>query len=643
MTKIKSFTITGIRGIKEPLTLELDTNSLLIYGDNGSGKSSITDAFEWFYSNQVKHLTGEEIGRRGLEALRNIFLKDEEKATAAINFTTDIYNSERSLFYKKESLQSEHSNVSEEFAGYLKASQKENLILRCNDIVNFILATKKEKLDSLSEIIGFSEVSKVRETLRKIVGDLKREFKRCDFDHMINIQQQKIIDYFGRNITSDDQFFAVINESIKPLGMNKAIDRFDEIEALINLIKKPEDVRTIELQLLYDKIADWADNTSIILDKIENVYEEYHSQFRKIIDDIEQINKILLENLLTEGVKIIKENVITNDQCPLCLQPKNRYELLKELQTRIVELDVFKKEKLKLESLKETLKRELKDPVQKINYYLSEKHLISGENRDLNKILEQLKDGLEGYVAQVQIEILPSQTLKLPVEILVNRQLLIQLNDLCRQKSKILKESKKDDQGFEIQRKILLGREAYTSIKKLKNEKVLLERQQQSIEVIYSEFLKKQKEALESFLAHFSGEINTLYQFMNPDERIESIKLLPLEKDDELVGLTLEFTFHSNAVSPPHKYLSESHLNCLGIVFFLTSVKAFNKINRFFILDDVISSFDCTHRKRFADLLSEKFSDYQVIVMTHERNWFESINHDFKDKNWLVKILSPKF
>ena len=43
MIKLKHIKITGIRGVKECLPLSLDKKSLLIYGDNGTGKSSITD------------------------------------------------------------------------------------------------------------------------------------------------------------------------------------------------------------------------------------------------------------------------------------------------------------------------------------------------------------------------------------------------------------------------------------------------------------------------------------------------------------------------------------------------------------------------------------------------------------------------
>ena len=141
---------------------------------------------------------------------------------------------------------------------------------------------------------------------------------------------------------------------------------------------------------------------------------------------------------------------------------------------------------------------------------------------------------------------------------------------------------------------------------------------------------------MEAFLSLFSDSIRDLYGFMNPNENIGDFKIVPLQKEDELVGITIEFKFFASQVSPPTKYLSESHLNCLGIAFFLASVSAFNKQNKFFVLDDVISSFDSTHRKRFADLLNERFSSYQVIVLTHERTWFEYFANLVKGKGWRI-------
>jgi len=639
MNKIKSVKIKGLRGIKEEVSLDLETNSLLLYGDNGSGKSSITDAFEWFYTNRIDHLVSEEIGRSGLEALRNIFLKDDENGMIDVRFTNDNYNSEKSIFYKKESLKSEHANQSEAFAEYLKESQKENLLLRYNDMVTFILDSKKGKLEMLSDIIGFSRVSQVRDILRRAAGDLARELKRGNFDNRISNQQAKIIENLGSVVTSEEQLIDAINELLKPLGINREITRINEIDEILSLVKKPEDSRAIELQSYYNKMIDWTSDVPAVLETIEDQYKEYHEQFQKITGDIEKINKILLENLLNEGVRVIKENVIAGDRCPLCMQPKNKSELLKELEARIIELEQYKKEKLNINRLKESLNRELKAPLQRLNYFLFEQYSNTEENRELKENIENLKAGLENYSTQLDLEISTSQRLRKPGEIAIDRTKLNQIAGFCKKQAANLKASKKDDPGFEIQGKLLLSREAYLDIQRLKKEKEAVELQQKSLELIYSEFLKKQKQALESFLSRFSNDINDFYQFMNPGEKVEDIKLIPLEKEDELQGLTLEFRFFENSESPPQKYLSESHLNCLGIAFFLTSVKAFNKRNQFFILDDVISGFDTIHGKRFAQLLLEKFPGYQVILMTHENHWFELVKDLMKERGWNIDTI----
>lgn len=639
MTKIVSVKINGLRGVRDNLKLDLGQNSLLLFGENGSGKSSITDAIEWFYTNRIGHLVGEEIGRSGLEGLRNIFLNEEDKGTIAVDYSDNTLNAGRSIFLKKESLQSNISNTSEEFKLFLADSQKENLILRHGDLEDFILASKREKLDTLSEIIGFREVSKVREALRKIVGELTRDFKRGDFDNRISNLQAKIIEQLGRVVTSEGQFIDAVNELIAPLEIGRTVTRFDEIGEILNLIQKPGDSKNTELQLLYDKISQWLPGIPATLNEIERLYNEYHQKFHKIIGDIEKISKIMLEKLVDEGIKVIKSSAVSDDRCPLCLQPKNRNDLLTELEARLHELQQTKSEKLKLDEQKETLKRSLKEPLQRINYSLSEKYMGADENHDLKEKLELLKTGLENYSAQLNIEISTTPQLKIPKEMVIEKKILDSIDEFCKQKIEELKLSRSDDLRFDIHEKILLSREAYQGIIKQKKEKEALEHQQRSMDLIYKEFLKKQQDALESFLSQFSQEIDEIYQYLNPGEKVENIELIPLEKDDELVGLTLEFKFFENSESPPQKYLSESHLNCLGLAFFLTSAKAFNKRNKFFIMDDVISSFDETHKKRFSDLLMEKFSDYQIILLTHEKNWFEEISPFLEEQDWAVNTI----
>ncbi|GAH98237.1 unnamed protein product [marine sediment metagenome] len=202
--KIKEIQISGIRGIKKDLNITLDSSkSILIYGDNGSGKSSITDAIEWFYSDRVEHLSSEEIGRKGINALRSVFLPEDKAAYAELRFSDSRFDSRKKLFYKRSKLTSEYSNSTEEFNNYIDTFLKENLILRYKDLLKFILFTKAEKLEEISQIIGFSEVTKIKTVFKKAVNSLKRELKIRNVDSHINRQQARILEQIGQNINND--------------------------------------------------------------------------------------------------------------------------------------------------------------------------------------------------------------------------------------------------------------------------------------------------------------------------------------------------------------------------------------------------------------------------------------------------------
>jgi energy-coupling factor transporter ATP-binding protein EcfA2 len=639
MTKIKSVVIRGLRGVREELRLELDGRSLLVYGDNGSGKSSITDALEWFYEDKIEHLSSEEIGRKGFEGMRNIFLDEGEPASLAIEYKNGGLSASKSLYLKKNTLKSEYDDGVPELEDYLGQSSKENLILRFRDLADFILASKKEKLDTLSEIIGFSEVSKTRNTLRKIVGELHKDIKRGNFDDRINSRQQDIIDQLGRNITSDTQFAEAVNEAVAPLKLGIQMKAIGDIDAILDAIEEPEDKLAVQLESFYKRAGHWAIEVKPVLDEIDRFYKEYYMQFNKIIGDIEQLSKILLERLLNEGSRLLKNNTFTEEACPLCLQPISRKKLLDDLDRRIGELKSFKKEQEALDGFKDSLRKELKSPMQMIDAFLREPHIKNDAGQELAGELEALKGELNQLDELTMIKLAPGSKLKSPDETKVDRGLLDRIAAICKEKALALTKPRDGDSKFDIQRKIILTKEAYSAKQRLERKKRSLLVQKNAMELIYSEFVKKQQKALEDFLTQFSSEIDSYYNFMNPGESVSKIRLKPLEKDEELQGITLEYSFFDETQSPPQKYLSESHLNCLGLAFFLTSVKAFNKQNKFFVLDDVISSFDSNHRKRFADLLLEKFSDYQILLLTHEREWFELIKKLMKGKNWLLKTV----
>ena len=336
-TKIKSISIAGIRGIKDSVSLSLNEKSVLLYGDNGTGKSSISDAIEWFYTDKVSHLSGSEIDLK--DALRNSYQKDSDTASIAISYNRNVIDATKSLFIKRGKLTSELSNSSDDFEKYYSASQSENLLLRYQFLRDFIDQTKGDKLKYLSDIIGFSEVTKMKDVLRKAFNSIKSEIKTQNFEAQINNEKQTLIAKIGAAVSQENNLFEKINEIIEPLKTGITVNSIEDIDKVLNHIKKPANTKQItELQFLENT------NKALSILKseisfIDGEYQKYFSEFNKIAEDVQSIMQTFLTELLKSGETVISKKYHKEDNCPLCLQEKNLEELKTDIQRRLKDVE----------------------------------------------------------------------------------------------------------------------------------------------------------------------------------------------------------------------------------------------------------------------------------------------------------------
>lgn len=229
--KIKNLKIKGIRGAKNTLELALNGKSILLYGDNGTGKSSLSDAIEWFYTNKIKHLSTPEIDTN--DAIRNAKINETENSEVSISFSNSSLDSSKILSLKNTKLVSKSSNVTVEFKKYIEDSESENLISRYQYIRNFVDKPKGEKLKYLSEIIGFEEVTKIKSVLLKSLNNAKGDLKSQNFESQIINQKEILINKLGASITQEKNLFDTINGKIKKLNTGIEIKSFEDINNLL--------------------------------------------------------------------------------------------------------------------------------------------------------------------------------------------------------------------------------------------------------------------------------------------------------------------------------------------------------------------------------------------------------------------------
>jgi hypothetical protein len=141
-------------------------------------------------------------------------------------------------------------------------------------------------------------------------------------------------------------------------------------------------------------------------------------------------------------------------------------------------------------------------------------------------------------------------------------------------------------------------------------------------ERIFDAYQNKQKEDLTELLKQISRRVAEIYAALHPGEDLDAVSVEPWTAK----GIELAIEFHGSRQRPPHGVLSESHLNSLAIALFLATAGSFNEQFGFLVLDDVINSFDVEHRGRLAELLADGFSEWQLIVLTHDQPFFEHLS-----------------
>ena len=175
---------------------------------------------------------------------------------------------------------------------------------------------------------------------------------------------------------------------------------------------------------------------------------------------------------------------------------------------------------------------------------------------------------------------------------------------------------------------------SFTNWTQLSKKIKIFEEIKGSYEKIRDDYVEETKKGVQVSFDAISSDLSKYFKTLEKDSEViadPKIKLIS-EKDK---AVELEIIFGGDPISPAYKILSESQLNSFGLSIFLASIKNFNTDFKFIILDDVINSFDAYKRPRVIDLLEENFSDYQILLLTHDSIWLDRLQRSFPQ--WIRK------
>jgi hypothetical protein len=632
MSRLLAVELFGFRGVPEKLIIPMNGQSLAIYAENAVGKSSIADAIEWFYTDRVAHLWKENCKE---SSLRNALLPDEHEASVTLRFTENRLDCTKSL---SSTLTSEYSNSSIEFQDYLLKVQRghERTTLRNVDLWNFVLSTKTEKRQEIAQLIGYESLDIFKEVMGRTQTRLEGSPDYVAAKRNIPEYQKEIFKIAKTVLAKPEELHGVARRMAEEVGVVVGIADDESYSSAVSEIRKRiEGKEKAAVKLGLAVCRDLSQQLRAKAKEAEINYANFEAVYQDLIRSEQDVRQIRLETLLSLGENAIQKGLTEIDTCPLCLQPKLWTTLQEEITLRIAKLKESKKkaDRAALEkgrllaavSESVTAARELYKSAAKLGLEQDILDAIKQYGSTLVTLDQSIKTNFETY-KEITAPLVSDTNLITATIDTFSADLKLQIE--------ALELSKEEQKLFEVALDMENLRISYEKYRTAVETASKFDRQIRTIAGIAREFAKVHTRALQDVLNILSNDISRFYLAMHPNEEVDDVELIVLDE-----GIEFEYAFHGKRVYPPLKYLSESHLNSLGIAAFLASAKRFNKVTQFLVLDDIVTSFDSNHRLRLVELMQSELADRQILLLTHQPFWFQIVKKYLQPQGWLAAEL----
>ncbi len=174
MLKLKKITIENFRGIRFPITIDFrkggNLTSALVYGRNGTGKSSIVDAWEWFNNFDIRSLNREGVSLADLPHKAS----NGKKCYISVDFHHATINNVLSTFNTKKIAT---PTVIGEYDKFKELSSYPNY-LRYSDLQDFVYKTKTERYKYIAKFFGLEKFTLFQDSLQTTINKLSQNLRR---------------------------------------------------------------------------------------------------------------------------------------------------------------------------------------------------------------------------------------------------------------------------------------------------------------------------------------------------------------------------------------------------------------------------------------------------------------------------------
>ena len=632
VVKIKTINIHAFRGIPD-LELQLDGKNLLLRGENGTGKSSIVEAIEFFFTGKISHLEG----TRGLSLQRH---------GPHVNFEPDDVNVKLTFNPRSVSLNRTFASSPlppEQFTDYFQITQKGAFILRRSQILTFIMSKPADRFRAIGSIIGVELLDEIELEMMRARDDLKGEIdsKKEDIGDLIN----GLSTIIEKDITKVEDVLPALNNMLQEANLPsiKSLEMVDKhAEEMLKTVKRAESIDHI--RVLNELLGET--KTTLIAEEFVGELNSLNDKIKHLLQEDIRL-ELSVADLLESGRKVIEEEEM--DTCPLCEQKIDRKKLLAKIDVRLKTLRNLSEKASEVRTMSVPLINKLNEIADKFKTISSKIKSFPELAEEKSKIIEKI-----AFLKEFVPHITSAKDLKdiIPVQVFDKQKNEINgawssLSTKCSQVLDIIGLTEDEKRVLDLVRLIEQTRSKTTELSKTQAELKIYQNRFDLAEKIFSTFSETKKAKIQEIYNSIQGNIQGFYSSLHPNELHKNIELTVALGRRASTELRME-SFGREG-EDPRALTSEGHLDSLGLCIFLGFVKKFNEGCSLIVLDDVVSTVDAKHRENICKLLFEEFRDQQLIITTQDEVWYEQLRAsqrvygmegDFKNKvitNWCVE------
>ncbi|HEX7332063.1 MAG TPA: AAA family ATPase [Pyrinomonadaceae bacterium] len=583
--KLESLTLEALRGATKSFELKFEKNKsiCIIYGENASGKSTICDALDILANGTLGSLVG-----KGLQ------------------FTTKYWHStNRDPGDIQIKLVSSSSTWTAELVrGKVVTippdSRPRIAILRRHQILDLLAKPPGAKYEALRPFIAIEAIDDCETTLRKLLGSTRKDLEFAEAklgENLIALEdlykqagspKGSIVDWATAEAERDpeDQ-----NQSISAIQnvskLRQSLDsRLNDLEGAINRLETERQA----LEVAEQELTAAVDNASSSSEELTRLFQAAHQYF--------QINSQPEACPLCESREFVRSLPSAVDQ-KLQGWSVVRSALNKKADAqRSFEMSTSQAQSAKryaVEAAKSLFKVFLKDwpdDLPRADAILELERKLSNSENDSDWNVRDLK-----LIDKAAIQV--TQLLEPELSIRIQRRTQLQTV------------------------KNLLNQYRHNTQQQAELAS-LLPRLEKTHEIL----MEERRLFVDEILGRIAQRVGELYEEVHPGEGLNKISL---ELDpNKRASLDVLSKFPGTHDCPPGAYLSESHLDTLGICVFLALAELDGSGEVVLVLDDVIASVDEPHVDRIIEMLytiSSKFA--HCVLTTHYTPWKEKYRWGF--------------